>query len=776
MKSVEKAFPTDQASEHFLGLRVFGALLVGVLITGAVFGVGGKIWAQDQSSSDPEAGAEEVETTEITDEPEDDLEEIDLDNINFDEIGVESDEEMSDGDEEWDGDWGDLLEDDLDLDDLEDEGGLTQWRGGDTEHTGWFDITVGGAQVSGNSSEFRRRFGVPDGLIGGASSFYWEQYVGDNGQFSIAGRGLFGNHDYDLTLEYLDFEKGSIRAGYREFRTWYNDGGGFYPPRDSWFPLDRELFVDRREAWFEGHLTLEDWPELRIRYSRQFRDGTMDSLLWAPANLADARGISPSFRGLDEDRNVISLDATHNFGNTDVGLGFRYEGGDQNNRVYERHNPDAADESRVTQTDQVDTSLFNTHGFTETRFNDEWMLTTGYSYTTLDTDIGGSRIFGAIYDPLYDPALARGNGYLGLTGGGQLEQHVLMVNLLHLPWEHLSIVPSIRLERQDLGGRSTWQDTPGGVGIFQQATSEQSFVDVSERLEARYTGWNRWVVYARGEWLQGDGALWERQVALTSGNVDLFRDSDFSRLNQKYTAGANWYPGGKFNAGFQYYHKQRNSDYEHSADSTSNLGGNRFPAYLRDQDFATDDVNLRLTWRARNNLTLVSRYDYQQSQVDSRVDQLRSLETADLTTHVLSQSLSWNPWSRLYLLGSVSYVVDTTRSPANGDTAPANLLLESENDYWTASASVGYALSQKTDIEAQYTYFRADNYVDNSAVSLPYGAGAEDHGITMRLIRRIKENLRLLLTYGYYTHDDETYGGNLDYDAHLVSSTLQYRF
>jgi hypothetical protein len=80
---------------------------------------------------------------------------------------------------------------------------------------------------------------------------------------------------------------------------------------------------------------------------------------------------------------------------------------------------------------------------------------------------------------------------------------------------------------------------------------------------------------------------------------------------------------------------------------------------------------------------------------------------------------------------------------------------DSENDYWTANATVGYALDDKTDLEGQYLFYRADNYADNSAYGQPYGAGAEEHGITGGIVRRMSKRVRVSLKYGFFTSHDE---------------------
>ena len=121
-------------------------------------------------------------------------------------------------------------------------------------------------------------------------------------------------------------------------------------------------------------------------------------------------------------------------------------------------------------------------------------------------------------------------------------------------------------------------------------------------------------------------------------------------------------------------------------------------------------------------------------------------------------------------------MLDETTTPVNQDPALNTLVQNARNDYWNTSAIIGYLIDARTEIEAQYQYFRSDNYTDNSAFTQPYGADDTDHGVTVTLTRRIRENMRWNLSYGFFKHQSDTYGGLNDYKAHLVSTGLQYRF
>jgi hypothetical protein len=169
----------------------------------------------------------------------------------------------------------------------------------------------------------------------------------------------------------------------------------------------------------------------------------------------------------------------------------------------------AAADRYVTQKDEFESDVWNARAFTETRFNDKVLFTSGYSFTTLDTDVGGSRIYGADYDPVYDPLFARrqqrDEGFLDLHGGSQVKQHVGNLNLMVTPLESLTIVPSVRVEHEDQDGEADFIETnvdapPARLPIQEPLinTRERGFTDVSEALEARYTGVTNWVFYVRG--------------------------------------------------------------------------------------------------------------------------------------------------------------------------------------------------------------------------------------------------------------------------------------
>ena len=75
------------------------------------------------------------------------------------------------------------------------------------------------------------------------------------------------------------------------------------------------------------------------------------------------------------------------------------------------------------------------------------------------------------------------------------------------------------------------------------------------------------------------------------------------------------------------YYKDNQYNYNFPIDSTYNgaTSPDRYPAYLVMQSFQTYDGNVRLTFRPVQKITLVSRYEYQWSTINTTPDAISGL-------------------------------------------------------------------------------------------------------------------------------------------------------
>jgi len=233
------------------------------------------------------------------------------------------------------------------------------------------------------------------------------------------------------------------------------------------------MHIDRGEAWVELGLRLPDWPEITLRYSHEFRDGQKDSTSWGDTNLTGlavnpTRKIVPSFRNIDETRDIFALDISKTIGNTDLLLGMRYEHNENDDSLNMERGagqlpsavPPPGSQRFVTQRQNDNVDLFSGHGITETRFSDSLWFTAGYSYTTFGNDLSGSRIFGTNFDSAFGepvPTLGqRDHAFIDLAGTSQIKEHLVNANLFWMPLESLVILTGFRYTHENFDADSSF--------------------------------------------------------------------------------------------------------------------------------------------------------------------------------------------------------------------------------------------------------------------------------------------------------------------------------
>ena len=682
------------------------------------------------------------------------------------------------------------------------------------EYKNWIELGIGGVITSGDRAQFEQEHRLPgDQPYGGIQGLHYEQTFGKDTTLTVDGHAIWDTNDYDIQVQLSKEKLGYIKAGFTEFRSWYDGNGGFFPHNDVFFdPAYPEMHIDRGDVWIELGLRVPNWPEITIRYDHEFRFGQKDSTVWGDTNqtgllppFTSTRKIIPSFRNIDEKRDIFSFEASKTIGNTDVLLGMRYE---HNTDDYSLNMERGAgqlppvvsppgQQRKVTQQQNDDVDLFSGHGITVTRITDNFWFTAGYSYTTIINDLSGTRIFGTHWDEAFGepvPTLnSRDHAFIDLAGMAQIKENLFNANLFWMPFENLSILSGFRYTHQNNDSESTFiaeepvpntaPFTPNnpqggfhyGVGEPANGARNSDYNEFAQRLELRYTGIKDWLFYAEGEWEEDYGSVNEFQTV----NEEVPLDKNTNALGQKYTVGATWNPSMRFSMAGQYFH--RIASYNEDIISAD------FPR-LVNQDWNVDDFNIRMTFRPKlpacmGSLALVTRYDFVHTSIDSQWyfdgETFAELQSGEIKRHVISESLNWNPLPRFFLQANFSYVLNQTDTPANniefipnaGPTVP-----NFRNDYWTVTSGIGYIIDDKTDFYADYYFYCANDYYKNAAVAVPYGMGATENAITATVTRQLSKNTRLTLKYGFFDYRDVTSGGHNNYRAHSLFSSLQVRF
>lgn len=680
------------------------------------------------------------------------------------------------------------------------------------EYKNWIELAIGGVITSGDRAQFEQEHRLPgDQVYGGIQDLHFEGTFDKNGVFSVDGHALWNFNDYDITVQLSKPNLGYIKAGYTEFRSWYDGNAGFFPHNDVFFePPYPEMHIDRGDAWVELGLRAPNWPEITVRYEHEFRFGQKDSTTWGDTSLTGllvnpTRKIVPSFRNIDETRDIFSFEASKTIGNTDVLLGMRYEHNENDDSLNFENGAGQlppvvsppGQQRKGTQKQNDDVDLFSGHGITETRITDNLWFTAGYSYMTITNDLSGSRIFGTHWDAAFGEPVPTLTGsdhaFIDLAGTAQIKENLFNANLFWMPLENLAILSGFRYTHENNDSDSTFLaeepmlNTPpftplnpaGGLHfgppIPVEGARNSDYNRFAQRLEMRYTGVKDWLFYFEGEWEEEYGQVDEFQ----SFDEEVPLDKDTHALGQKYTIGATWYPTMRLNLSGQYFH--RIASYDEDLFSSEHQR-------LLIQDWNIDDFNIRMTFRPKlpvclGTLALVTRYDFEHTSIDSQgffePETLSELQSGEIKQHVISEALNWNPLPRFFLQANFSYVLNQTDTPANDinlepQTSPT--VVNFRNDYWTVTSGIGYVIDDKTDFYADYYFYCANDYFKNAVVAMPYGMGATEHAVSATVTRQLSKNMRLLLKYGYFNYRDVTSGGHNNYQAHSLFSTLQIRF
>jgi hypothetical protein len=638
--------------------------------------------------------------------------------------------------------------------------------------------------TSGNKAQAEESLHMGTGAFGGIEDLHYQVNAFSNTLFTLDGRSIIDDHDYQLKLGLIHPDLWFLKFNFENFRTWYNDAGGYYPPTGTEYSGSPEaLALDRGEYSFEGGLTLQKLPALTFKYTHSYRDGQKSSTIWSPVHpdlFVDptlTQGLGPSFYDINEKIDTFQLKAAQHVKETDLALGLRYQTADLNDALYTtRYLTDPAPPNAAYVTDRQKTTydLFDLNASSETWMKPNLLFSTGFLFANLDNDLSGDRIYGSGFNVPYVPDASSGLGYTNLVGDTHMKRYVLDMNLMTIPLKTVTIIPAIRVQQEN------WDGNSSGIGTLNtfptdpfSSQSSRDVIDVAESLDARYTGITNWVLYARGEWDQGQGNL-NQSGGLTQVNgigvsTNLAAgETDDNRFFQKYSIGARWYPLRRLTIDIGGYYQNNQWNYT----NPTNNAVNDFSM----QNFQTYDGNVRVTVHPVQNVTFVGRYEYQWSTVNTQPDPasgLSEVQTAQIPSQIIGANATWTPWSRLSLQAGLDYVLSETKTPV---TQITNAVLNSQNNYWTVNLSSDFVVDDKTDLNVTYFYYQADDYQNNSPNGVALGAGAYENGVNATLTRRITQHLRASLRYGFYDYVDTASAGFNSFKANLIFATLQYRF
>ncbi|MCF7687344.1 MAG: hypothetical protein K9N01_03485 [Cephaloticoccus sp.] len=652
----------------------------------------------------------------------------------------------------------------------------------------YIDVAAGVSSRDLDKAAFQKGLQTSSNGSVGIEDLYLYKDLNDTTSMTLKGRAMAGDNDFLLDLTINREDVSYIKFGYKAYRVWFDGTGGYHTPTGYFKQLtDEAQHIDRGNLWFEAGFTPEDALNFVFRYDLFTRSGRKDSTSWGDTSLG--RYVVPSFHKIEEKRHQATATLSQKRENDKWELGLRMDKGDYTNSRNINRRPGESTDRKVTEKEDRDYDLFQIRGLYTNQVTEQILLTTAVARTKIDTTLGGTRIAGGDYDAVYDPNFVnrqyRDEGFFDLTGHADMTQTVGTISAMYQVNKDWTVVPSLRFETVDTNSMAEFVETnftssraPNNTEL--ESESDKSWDTVSGTVEARYKGIENLALSFKAEWLNATGDLTEKEIdepGTPAAAVTIDRDTNYDRTTQKYSVTANYYPMAGATLAVQYYFKARQNDSTSPRDSSVS-SSDRYPAYITQQDFETNDFNARVSYRVSPTIRSVTRYDYQKSTIRSAEVGLNFAESAKMTSHIVAETLTINPTNSWYMQAMVNYVWDQLTTPASLQTGAAlHQVTNSDANYMNLGLSSGFVLDDSSDLYIDYNHYRAINdFTDNWANSVAYGTKARTHQAGVTWFKRLSSRTAVTLRYAYAKGDDSVFAGLNDYEAHLLYGKVQYRF
>ena len=615
--------------------------------------------------------------------------------------------------------------------------------------------------VAGDKQKFREDNWLGNGFSGGIESATLHRDLSKDTTLDVDGRAYFNQRDYKLELALTKTDVGYVRAGFTQYRKFYDNTGGFYQGfAPASFTLNRELGLDIGDVYFEAGLTLPNAPKVVIGYERQYKTGSKSLLEWGGVTQGGVtRNIFPSYEDLDEHTDIVRLSLDYDIKNVHIGDEVRYE-----HYAIGSTKVDGTGALTATVHEDFHSDTFFNVFHMDSHLTEKFYWSLGYLYTTLD---GTGDSSGSMFSPLGGPNA----NWLASAIDNDLDSHVLNLNAMYGPIAGLTFSAGVQAEKTESSGVSDPLFTGGTLTNLLNSVNNLESLD--ENLSVRYTKIPFTTIYAEGKWTEAHRTLSES--ALQNDISTLALDSNSSEFRQDYRIGFNTAPLSRMTWSCRYRHLMDHNNYNYSTDTTAG-----YPGFITAQDFVTDEIMTKLTLRPCAKFSVSLMYQLIATDIRTGSESVPFIPAVpggtqlagNYDANIYSVSATLTPMSRLYLTGYFSY--QDTRTAAFANQAPS--VTTYKGGVFTVMGTAGYALDEKSDATLEYSYTASDNFTDNSANGLPLGLTDHRHQIMAGLSRKFRENVIARFRYGFYEYNESSTGGINNYRANLVSANCTVRF
>ncbi len=649
--------------------------------------------------------------------------------------------------------------------------------------------------VQGDKSKFREIEGMKEGFGGGLEHFSMQEQLGPDKTFSVEGRALFPDNDFQIKLALRKADVGFVRGGFEQWRRYYDDSGGYYRPfAVPSFNLNRDLHLDIGRAWIDFGLTLPDWPQIVVGYEYQFKEGSKSMLEWGPVGgetNAFGRNIYPSAKDIDEQVHIVKFDLSHEFS------GWRVE--DSARVEFYRQKTQQGDARDFINSGGPDVFVQTREGAShvqgmntvrvERQITDWWFLSGGYLYSRFEGDASFSQ----------ETLNAAGVPTLGQFWSSDVivlkrEAHDFSLASLLQPVEGLSASLGVQAEWQRQHGAGKIRLDPEPIDpavpasfVLNPATIQSDLDErkVMENAGLRFTKIPFTILFGEARFEQEDIGQIEQDDIITKPAQGFLRDTDARNDRREGRLGFNTSPWRWLTFSAHYKNRLSETDYDHRVDftildATNHVFGPNpgYSAFIRHRKIDTDEVEAKLVLRPANWLRTTLTYQLVATDYSTTTDPVpgssvpESLLAGNDDAHVYGLGLTLTPFQRFYFSGTFTYSESRIVSGLHAEPS----VVPYKGHVYGVIASANFSLNQKTDLHWAYSFSQAEYGQNNFADGLPLGLTYSRHGLMAGVSRRLTSYLTSTIRYGFYRYSEPSTGGSNDYTAHGVFATLMVKW
>jgi hypothetical protein len=678
--------------------------------------------------------------------------------------------------------------------------------------------------ITGDGASFAQHAGVPSNGTYGIEDFFYTKDLAKDTTVKVAGHAMDGSDDYLGVVDLSKDDLGSVEIGYKRYRIFYDGVGGFFPLADQFQRMSQEdLHVDRSSFWFNAKIAKENGPTFTLSYRDEFRTGEKDSTEWAPeinpdatitkgalvgtADPANTPYIAPNVMLLDEHHNILDGSVMDTVGKTTDTFKVTLDwvnNSDGRNYVKYPGSTVLADPTVTVQDDHetIQSRSFRVINQTETDFNDHIALDTGLSYFHVSGEDGGfwiSPSYSTTLKTVFNTVTAE-----NIYASPSMDDYVGNVFLKFTPTPNWRADIGFRQEYNsiaDSGGftavslASTAKNTSS---LYQTTNQDVTYSHETDHVTTpeftvQYTGISHLCIYGeiddrtnRGNqhWVNPYAAVSTTGAGVVTTTPTPIGSVFFQDANQDYEdakLGANWNPTQMWTFRAEIFRK----DHQNRFIGANDYVGTASYGALYATGYTFTGLTFDVIFKPLPVLSFNTRVQDQDGNMSVTANTVTGGLGAEspsgkATIRMVSETIDWNPCKQIYVQANANAVYNTiqtaypfvTINAANSIAVP---FVNSDNNYITGSAIVGFAADKDTDIQLQFFGERANNYNPQVAYGgEPYGAGFELSSYTVGLKHKFTKRVFGEVKVGYMKSTDQTTGGFTDFNGPLAYLSLTY--